>query len=158
MWSYTKGHGLWLGVQVDGTVIVTRNDANSVFYNQRGITAKTILTGDVAWPMGAKPLFEMIRAMEGRRDVDQTLIQEVEQAPTPAPAPAPVLVPVDAPESPHLDEKAAPLPAYAEIREDNEWQVLRSKEEGGQDTQDQASDLYESSVQDEKERLAKSGF
>ncbi|KND87415.1 SH3 domain-containing protein [Tolypocladium ophioglossoides CBS 100239] len=76
MWSYMKSRGLWVGVQIHSTIIVSRADANSVFYNERGITAKKILCGDVAWPMPAKPLFEVLRAIEGRPDFDRTVVQE----------------------------------------------------------------------------------
>ncbi|EFY92024.1 DUF500 domain protein [Metarhizium acridum CQMa 102] len=83
MWSYMKSRGLWAGVQIDGTIIVSRADANSVFYNERGISAKKILCGDVAWPMGAKPLFEVLGAIEGRSDFDHTVVQEVGRMPSP---------------------------------------------------------------------------
>ncbi|KAK2594178.1 hypothetical protein QQS21_008117 [Conoideocrella luteorostrata] len=83
MWSYMKSRGLWAGVQIDGTIIVSRADANAVFYNERGISAKKILRGDVAWPMGAKPLFEVLKAIEGRPDFDQTVVEEVARMPSP---------------------------------------------------------------------------
>ncbi|KAJ6437726.1 ATP-dependent DNA helicase PIF1 [Purpureocillium lavendulum] len=83
MWSYMKSRGLWAGVQIDGTIIVSRADANSVFYNERGITAKKILRGDVAWPAKARPLFEVLRAIEGRQDFDRTVVQEVGRMATP---------------------------------------------------------------------------
>ncbi|OAA45461.1 DUF500 domain protein [Metarhizium rileyi] len=83
MWSYMKSRGLWAGVQIDGTIIVSRADANAVFYNERGISAKKILCGDVAWPMGAKPLFEVLKAIEGRPDFDHTIVQEVGRMPSP---------------------------------------------------------------------------
>lgn len=63
VWSYMKSRGVWAGVQIQGTVMLSRADANAVFYGQRGISAKTILTGDVAWPEGAKPLFEVLRGL-----------------------------------------------------------------------------------------------
>ncbi|KAF4983453.1 hypothetical protein FZEAL_1182 [Fusarium zealandicum] len=65
MWSYMKNRGLWVGVQIDGTFIISRDDANAAFYNERGITADRILNEDVAWPMDAKPLFEVLRALGG---------------------------------------------------------------------------------------------
>jgi lipid-binding SYLF domain-containing protein len=83
VWSYTKSRGLWAGVQIDGTIVVSRADANAVFYNERGISAKKILRGDVAWPMGAKPLFEVLKAIEGRSDVDHAVVQEVGRMPSP---------------------------------------------------------------------------
>ncbi|PHH87995.1 hypothetical protein CDD83_8133 [Cordyceps sp. RAO-2017] len=83
MWSYMKSRGLWAGVQIDGTIIVSRADANAVFYNERGITAKRILRGDVAWPAPARPLFEVLRAIEGRPDFDRSLVHEVGRMATP---------------------------------------------------------------------------
>lgn len=83
MWSYMKSRGLWAGVQIDGTVIVSRADANAIFYNQRGISAKQILLGDIAWPMNAKPLFEVLRALDGKLTVDRSVVQEVSQFPSP---------------------------------------------------------------------------
>ncbi|KAM4064383.1 las17-binding protein actin regulator domain-containing protein [Hirsutella rhossiliensis] len=86
MWSYMKSRGLWAGVQIDGTIIVSRADANSVFYNERGITAKKILRGDVAWPEKGKPLFEVLRAIEGRADFDRNVVREVGRMATPGDA------------------------------------------------------------------------
>ncbi|KAK7422543.1 hypothetical protein QQX98_001565 [Neonectria punicea] len=86
MWSYMKSRGLWAGVQIDGTIILSRSDANGLFYNERGITAQKILREDVAWPMGAKPLFEVLKALEGRMDYDRTVVQEVGRVPPPGDA------------------------------------------------------------------------
>lgn len=83
MWSYMKSRGLWAGVQIDGTVIVSRADANSVFYHERGISAKKILLGDVAWPAKAKPLFEILRAIDGHQDFDRSVVQQVAAHPPP---------------------------------------------------------------------------
>lgn len=83
MWSYMKSRGLWASVQIDGTIIISRADANSIFYNEHGITAKKILRGDVAWPDKGKPLFEVLRALEGRPDFDRTVVQEVGRMATP---------------------------------------------------------------------------
>ncbi|SPJ80085.1 uncharacterized protein FTOL_08477 [Fusarium torulosum] len=82
VWSYMKSRGLWIGIQIDGTIIVTRGDANATFYNESGITAEKILHGDVAWPLGAKPLFEVLQALEGQTDYNRTAIQAVDGAPT----------------------------------------------------------------------------
>lgn len=82
VWSYMKSRGLWIGLQIDGTIVVTRGDANATFYNERGITAEKILLGDVAWPMAAKPLFEVLQALEGRTTYDRTVVQEVSEVPT----------------------------------------------------------------------------
>ncbi|KAI6776275.1 hypothetical protein HG530_000220 [Fusarium avenaceum] len=81
VWSYMKSRGLWIGIQIDGTIVVTRGDANAAFYNERGITAEKILHGDVAWPLGAKPLFEVLQALEGRTDYNRMTVQAVGEAP-----------------------------------------------------------------------------
>ncbi|KAI9155158.1 DUF500 domain protein [Paramyrothecium foliicola] len=83
IWSYMKSRGLWAGVQIDGTIMVSRADANALFYGERGISARKILTGDVAWPVGAKPLFEVLKAIEGRTDFDRSIVQEVARMPPP---------------------------------------------------------------------------
>lgn len=141
VWSYIKSRGLWAGLQVDGTIIVTRADANALFYNERGITAKKILTGDVAWPLGAKPLLEVLKALEGRRDVDQNVVDEVGSAPPPGDAAV------------HEDDKIPqPPPAYEQPSYGDEKQSPSNAAETNED------DLYASSAMDEKEKLAKSGF
>ena len=71
VWSYMKSRGLWAGVQIDGTVIVSRADANAAFYG-RGIKAKEILLGDVAWPAGAQPLFNVLREIHGVSGATET--------------------------------------------------------------------------------------
>jgi lipid-binding SYLF domain-containing protein len=87
IWSYMKSRGLWAGVQIDGTIMVTRADANSLFYQERGISAKRILlTNDIAWPLGAKPLYEVLKATEGHVDFDRTVVQEVGRVPPPGDA------------------------------------------------------------------------
>lgn len=113
VWSYMKSRGLWAGVQIDGTIIVSRADANSVFYNERGITAKKILRGDIAWPMPAKPLFEVLRAIEGRPDFDRTVVQEAGRMASPGDT--------------VLDEKRE-TPVEVDQREHDDETVLDEKE------------------------------
>ena len=147
MWSYIKSRGLFAGVSIDGTVLMSRNDANGVFYNERGITARTILMGDVAWPAAGKPLFEVLKALEGRTDVDQALVEEVGSAPPPGDI------------TPGPDEMPPTPPDYVNVEyrdfgeEKGQLQDLERR-----NAEDSKSDIYESSVADEKERLAKSGY
>lgn len=82
MWSYIKSRGLWAGVQIDGTVIVTRADANSVFYGGK-TSAGTILAGEVAWPERGAPLLEVLKAVDGRVDLNHSVLQEVASQPAP---------------------------------------------------------------------------
>ncbi|KAH7141295.1 hypothetical protein B0J13DRAFT_56198 [Dactylonectria estremocensis] len=160
MWSYMKSRGLWAGVQIDGTIILSRSDANGLFYNERGITAKTILSGDVAWPMGAKPLFEVLKALEGRLDYDRTVVHEVGMVPPPSEA---VLSDrrssvatsiysardrqVDDANVPYRDE---PAPEYRD-EDKPQYNKDQAKPEAKED------DDYDM-ISDEKERLAKSGY
>lgn len=147
VWSYMKSRGLWAGVQIDGTIIVSRGDANSAFYNESGITARKILTEDVAWPMSAKPLFEVLRAIEGRPDFDRAIVQEVGSVPPPGDA---ILSEkqeryTDEPELPtqqtreQTEEPKEELPSYTDVKPE-------VKEE------------EEDTAKSEKEKLAKSGY
>lgn len=52
VWSYTKAKGLYIGVQIDGTVIVERTSENERFYGVENIKNKQILAGDVSMPAG----------------------------------------------------------------------------------------------------------
>lgn len=147
MWSYIKSRGLWAGIQVDGTVFVTRNDANAVFYNRRGITANAILTSeDVAWPVGAKPLFEVLRAIDGRAGFDQGVVDEVAKAPPPGD------VTVEETTSQPSLQGAAPSSDDAHVVKHGD--VKERPDEARSDSEN----INESSALDEKERLAKSGY
>ncbi|KAK3328071.1 hypothetical protein B0T19DRAFT_423616 [Cercophora scortea] len=95
VWSYMKSRGLYAGVQADGTVVIARPDANAAFYGRGGITAEEILAGNVPssaaqqggggaamWPLGGRRLMEVLKAAEGRRDVDEGVLREVGGGPT----------------------------------------------------------------------------
>ena len=45
-WSYTKSKGFYMGAQLDGTVIIERNDENERFYGQK-VKAEAVLKGAV---------------------------------------------------------------------------------------------------------------
>lgn len=83
VFTYLKSRGLYAGVQVDGTVIIERSDENERFYGQRiGVT--DILAGKVRHPpYELKKLMETLKAAEGRSDVDQGLIRELDNEPAP---------------------------------------------------------------------------
>jgi lipid-binding SYLF domain-containing protein len=55
MYSYSRSQGLFGGLSVEGTVMATRKDDNTAYYG-RPVTAKDILTGNVAAPAGAMTL------------------------------------------------------------------------------------------------------
>ena len=73
VYSYVKSRGFYAGVQVDGTVVTERKDANSAFYGQ-SIPVDRILKGEVPahgpngmWPAAANGLFEVLKGAEGWR-------------------------------------------------------------------------------------------
>ena len=150
IWSYMKSRGLWAGVQIDGTIMVSRADANSLFYNERGISAKKILTGDVAWPQAAKPLFEVLKAMEGRPDFDRTIVQEVGRVPPPGDAY------VGNGENKQQQEHYNP---------EQQQQFAANRQSTGlsmpvdQTREEESREYYDDdTVMDEKERLRRAGF
>ncbi|KAK7731521.1 hypothetical protein SLS53_008761 [Cytospora paraplurivora] len=89
-WSYMKSRGFYAGVQADGTIILSRPDANGEFYGVKGIKVSDILQGNIPakgppgmWPEGAKQLFEVLKSAEGSGDVDDGVMREVGTGPTP---------------------------------------------------------------------------
>jgi lipid-binding SYLF domain-containing protein len=64
-WSYTKSKGFFAGVQLDGTVIIERNDENARFY-QHQWKAEDIISGRVARPRAAEGLYQTLAAAEGK--------------------------------------------------------------------------------------------
>ncbi|KAH8901939.1 hypothetical protein BR93DRAFT_904761, partial [Coniochaeta sp. PMI_546] len=78
VYSYVKSRGFYAGVQVDGTVITERREANAVFYGDRTVTVDRILRGDVRplagenlWPAAARGLMEVLAGAEGWRGQGQ---------------------------------------------------------------------------------------
>lgn len=55
VYTYSRAQGLFGGVSLDGTVIVTRKEANNTYYG-RDVSADAILTGKVEAPAGAAKL------------------------------------------------------------------------------------------------------
>jgi hypothetical protein len=67
VWSYVKSRGLYVGVQIDGTVIAERKGENERFYGVEKVSNAQILAGKVAPPPGAfVSLWETLQAIEGR--------------------------------------------------------------------------------------------
>lgn len=66
VYSYVKSRGFYAGVQVDGTVITERKDANAVFYG-RQVTVQQILKGEVPAPPAVHGLLEVLKGAEGWR-------------------------------------------------------------------------------------------
>jgi lipid-binding SYLF domain-containing protein len=70
VFSYVKSRGFYAGIQVDGTVVVERKDANTSFYGAP-VSVKQILQGQVPpqgppsmWPVGARGLLETLKGAE----------------------------------------------------------------------------------------------
>ncbi|KAI1204590.1 DUF500-domain-containing protein [Annulohypoxylon truncatum] len=113
VWSYMKSRGLYGGVQVDGTVVVQRPDANAEFYGVNKIAVENILRnevpdnsrkssskGPVLWPEGGRQLMEVLKAAEGK-GVDARVMDQLSSQPTPgdmAPSPIPSPIPSPTPE------------------------------------------------------------
>lgn len=66
VWTYMKSKGLYVGAQVDGTIIVERKSENERFYGQEGVKNTQILAGEVQPPSGTMvQLWETLQAAEG---------------------------------------------------------------------------------------------
>ena len=73
VYSYVKSRGFYAGVQIDGTVVTERKDANAAFYGA-AVSVDKIIRGEVPshgppgmWPVGAQALFEVLKGAEGWR-------------------------------------------------------------------------------------------
>ncbi|KAJ5908404.1 hypothetical protein N7495_001086 [Penicillium taxi] len=81
IWTYMKSKGLYAGVAVDGTIIIERTDENERFYGER-ISVQDILAGKVRHPpYEIKTLIQTIKAAQGDRDVDESLLPPAGEAP-----------------------------------------------------------------------------
>ncbi|KAH8647463.1 hypothetical protein BGZ60DRAFT_437985 [Tricladium varicosporioides] len=79
LWSYMKSRGLYAGMQVDGTVIVERNDENARFYGER-LPISAILAGKVRnVPIGVRTLMEVVKEAEGRKDFNRAVVDAMAQ-------------------------------------------------------------------------------
>ncbi|POS77843.1 DUF500 and UBA/TS-N domain-containing protein [Diaporthe helianthi] len=72
-YSYVKSRGFYAGVQVDGTIVTERKDANAAFYGEP-VGVQKILKGEAPlvpgkenWVNTVKPLFDTIKGAEGWR-------------------------------------------------------------------------------------------
>lgn len=74
LFTYLKSRGFYAGVQIDGTIVIERSDANEEFYHER-IGAKDILAGKVRHPpREIKKLMETVKAAQGDQDIDETFL------------------------------------------------------------------------------------
>jgi SH3 domain-containing YSC84-like protein 1 len=73
-YSYSHSKGLFAGISLQGKIIAARGDLNRKFYG-RDLQPSEILSGHVAAPNAARPLYEAIQhAMEGA-DIHRESIQ-----------------------------------------------------------------------------------
>jgi len=83
VFSYMKSRGLYGGIQLDGTVIIERNDENARFYKER-LGISDILAGKVKHvPAETKMLMEVVKEAEGRKDLDHGVLETVHAQPAP---------------------------------------------------------------------------
>jgi lipid-binding SYLF domain-containing protein len=84
LWSYMKSRGLYGGIQLDGTIIVERNDENARFYGER-LPISQILAGKVKRvPAETRMLIEVVKQAEGRTDIDPVVLEHAAQQPPPS--------------------------------------------------------------------------
>jgi SH3 domain-containing YSC84-like protein 1 len=65
VYTYSKSQGLFAGASLEGTILATRNDANTAFYG-RLVTPQQILAGLVSPPEGARSLENVLAAADSR--------------------------------------------------------------------------------------------
>ncbi|TGO46068.1 hypothetical protein BOTNAR_0616g00030 [Botryotinia narcissicola] len=84
LFSYMKSRGLYAGAQVDGTIIIERNDENARYYGEK-LPVAQILQGNVpSLPPTAELLMEVVKDAEGRPNLNQAVLQQVYDKPAPA--------------------------------------------------------------------------
>ncbi len=59
VYTYSRSQGLFGGVSLEGTVVATRDDANTAYYG-RVVTPEEILSGKVKAPKGARELQKVL--------------------------------------------------------------------------------------------------
>ncbi|KAK4540206.1 hypothetical protein LTR36_009704 [Oleoguttula mirabilis] len=83
VWTYTKSKGLYVGVQIDGTIIVERTSENERFYHVEKVRNKQILAGGVQPPPGSVvQLWETLQAAEGHAYDERQLPPPYEKSPS----------------------------------------------------------------------------
>jgi len=82
--SYSRSHGLFAGVSLDGTVLLRRDDDNAAVYGE-GVAVDDILSGKVAAPPMADELLGLIKSATAA-GVDTPVAPPVAEPLAPAPA------------------------------------------------------------------------
>ncbi|GFG08357.1 SH3 domain-containing YSC84-like protein 1 [Aspergillus lentulus] len=72
IWSYVKSRGFYAGAQIDGTILIERNDENERFYGRK-VPVKEIMAGHVrAENASVRMLTHTIHSAQGDKQFDQT--------------------------------------------------------------------------------------
>ena len=81
LWTYLKSRGFYVGVQIDGTIIIERSDENERFYGERiGVTE--ILAGKARHPpYSTRILTATIKAAQGDTDVGDRDLPDAQPTP-----------------------------------------------------------------------------
>jgi len=77
VYAYSQSRGLFVGIDLNGSLIVTRKSANHKFYGLRH-DAYDILSGDVPQPEAAQPLYEAIMKATCAMACENTQMQELQ--------------------------------------------------------------------------------
>lgn len=60
VYTYSRSQGLFAGVSLEGTVLVSRDDTNAQYYGRKAVTPAQILSGQVKPPKGAEGLIKAL--------------------------------------------------------------------------------------------------
>jgi SH3 domain-containing YSC84-like protein 1 len=60
VYTYSRSQGLFAGVSLEGTVIISRDDTNATYYGRKVVTPDQILSGQVKPPKGAQGLLKAL--------------------------------------------------------------------------------------------------
>lgn len=84
--TYVKAKGKHQAVQLDGSLVTERGNENERFYCAN-VGVLDILAGNIPKSIPEmRPLFEIIKAAEGRSDYDKALMEQLAQQPAPGDA------------------------------------------------------------------------
>ncbi|RLL97328.1 hypothetical protein CFD26_104282 [Aspergillus turcosus] len=72
IWSYVKSRGFYAGAQIDGTILIERNDENERFYGRK-VSVKEIMAGHVRTENASVTMLtHTLHSAQGDRQFDQT--------------------------------------------------------------------------------------
>ena len=171
IWSYMKSRGAWAGVQLDGTVIVPRSEANATFFERKGITPQLILNGNEPWPTKGQTLLNVLEAIDSRANLTQLPVpsslmssprsESSFQPPSPAPPIQEFYGPTSS-RTEHSQDAHSVLDSKRPISPAEGLELAFSASGEQQQVQtDKPSDRTRTefeSAQEEKERLGRSGW